>query len=426
MDAAFASPAPVVASGAAGGVGFDLDRVRATLMLLGIALHSADVFVTAGNWLVADAQRSAVFDAMVALIHSFRVPGFFLLSGLLFARSLGRHAVPELLSRQLLRLGLPLLVCWALLNGAQQALLAWQRGGDPWLAWLSPPPMYHLWFLRDLLVLDLLVLAAAALMGGSMGTGTGVAATAAMAETTHRASGRFAARLSRALDTLAARGSSHWSLVAVTGTLFSLALLLGVRLTGRAYAVAPGGLSLFNIAFHAPLFLAGLAMSHRPAWLNAWLRTPLWTLPLAALAAAWGEQASDTLRHALAREVALAVQLLGIWIATGAVVGALGHLRSAQPGHRSSGSRLGRALIGASYTIFLVHHLLVVVLALLLLPLAWPAAVKFALIVGGALALSLAFHRWAVQPFAVMRLLFNGRALSAPAERPARAAAGRA
>ena len=61
-------------------VAIDYDRIRATLMVMGIALHAADVFVSAGDWLVADTHRGAVFDALVALIHSFRVPGFFLLS----------------------------------------------------------------------------------------------------------------------------------------------------------------------------------------------------------------------------------------------------------------------------------------------------------------------------------------------------------
>ncbi|WP_158238747.1 acyltransferase family protein, partial [Roseateles chitinivorans] len=167
MNASVASSGEAPRSGAAGAVDVDLDRIRATLMVLGIALHAADVFVTAGDWLVADRHRSVVFDALVALIHSFRVPGFFLLSGLLFAGSLRRHATPDLLARQLLRLGVPLLTCWLLLNGAQQALLAWQRGADPWAALEGlSAPMYHLWFLRDLLVLNLLVLAAWAVAQG--------------------------------------------------------------------------------------------------------------------------------------------------------------------------------------------------------------------------------------------------------------------
>ncbi|WP_343631557.1 acyltransferase family protein [Roseateles sp.] len=385
-----------------GMAGIDLDRVRATLMILGVVLHAADVFITSGDWLVADTHRGVFFDALVALIHSFRVPGFYLLSGLLFAGSLSRHAAPDLVLRQLLRLGLPLLVGWTLINGAQHALLAARRGDDPWEALLSlDVPIYHLWFLRDLLVLNLLVLAWVTLVGRSRRGGV-----------------REPGWLSRLLDRLEGHGPSHWMSVALSGAMATLGLLLIVRLTGWAYLKGASGITLFDLAFYAPLFFAGLLMHRRRGWLDAWLSTPLWMLPIAGFAANWGDVASDSLRSALAREMALAVQMVGIWVATGAVVGALGRLRA---GARSG---LGRQLSAASYTIFLLHHLLVIALALLLLPYDWPAAVKFGLIVLGAFAISLAFHRWVVRPFGPMRLLFNGRlpAPDAPAAVTARVA----
>lgn len=402
-----------------GPAGIDFDRIRATLMVLGIALHAADVFVSAGGWLVADAHRGAAFDALVALIHSFRVPGFFLLSGLLFAGSLTRHAAPDLALRQLVRLGVPLLSCWALLNTAQTALLAWHHGGDPWAALASlSTPMSHLWFVRDLLVMNLLVLACVAIRG---------------VMPPHPAQGDAPGRMARIVrkpaqgltpSSGAAATPIHWLTVALVGALLSHALLIVVRLTGLAYAPGPGGLTLFNLAFYAPMFLAGLTMRQRPAWLNGWLRTPWWLLPVAAFAANWGDANSSTLPHAVAREAALAVELLGIWLATGAAVGLLARWRG-RP-HGGLGGRLGRALAEASYTIFLVHHLMVVALALLLLPLDWPAALKFAVIAAGALALSWTFHRWVVRPFAVTRLLFNGRLPNAVHGSRATAAPGRA
>ena len=379
----------------------DLDRIRATLMVLGVVLHAADVFLTTGDWLVADRHRSVVFDALVALIHSFRVPGFFLLSGLLFAGSLGRHGAPELLARQLLRLGLPLLTCWTLLNSVQLGLMAWHRGADPWEAFFSlNTPMYHLWFLRNLLVLDVLVLAGAMLLGARR---TGRAA-GPLQRLVQRLTQRLNQRFTHRLDGLGLHGPAQWLGVALAGALLNQALLIAVRLTGIAYDLGPGGLTLFSLFFHAPMFLAGLVMWHRPAWLRAWLRTPLWLLPVAAFLADWGDGASSTLSGPVAREAALTVQLLGLWIATGAAVGALGRLR------RGARSPFGRLLSDASYTIFLVHHLAVVALALALLPMDWPASVKFGLIVSGALAFSLAVHLWVVRPSGLMRLLLNGRA----------------
>lgn len=387
-------------------VAIDYDRIRATLMVLGIALHAADVFVSAGDWLVADTHRGVVFDALVALIHSFRVPGFFLLSGLLFAGSLTRHTAPDLVRRQLVRLGVPLLTCWLLLNTAQATLLTWYRGGDPWIALTSlSTPMAHLWFLRDLLVMNLLALVWVALRRSP--------AAASMRGTSTRTSSMQAPWIRAAVPI-------HWVSVALIGALLSHALLIVVRLSGLAYAPGPGGVTLFNLAFYAPMFLAGLAMRQGPAWLEAWLRTPPWLLPAAAFMANWGDAASSSLPGALAREAALAVEMLGIWLATGAAIGWLARRRGPSLG------RPGRALAEASYTIFLVHHLMVVALALLLLPLDWPAALKFPVIAAGALALSLAFHRGVVRPFAVARLLFNGRLPDAVHRSRAAAARGRA
>lgn len=420
---AVGGPSTTATTAAAGSAGIDFDRIRATLMVLGIALHAADVFVSAGDWLVADTHRGVAFDALVALIHSFRVPGFFLLSGLLFAGSLTRHAAPDLVLRQMVRLGVPLLTCWALLNAAQTALLAWHRGGDPWAALASlSTPMSHLWFIRDLLVMNLLVLGCVAIRG-AMPTPAAQPAARGIAP-------RWMARITRKPAQRLAGFSGgaaipiHWLTVALAGALLSHALLVLVRLSGLAYAPGPGGLTLFNLAFHAPMFLAGLAMRQHPTWLDGWLRTPWWLLPVAAFAANWGDAASGTLPHALARELALAVELLGIWLATGAAIGLLARWRG-RP-HGGVGERLSSALADASYTIFLVHHLMVVALALLLLPLDWPAALKFALIACGTLALSLAFHRWVVRPFAVTRLLFNGRLPATAQAQPATPTPGRA
>lgn len=398
MDESIASRSAAMPPAVTGRAALDVDRVRATLMVLGVALHTADVFVSSGDWLVADSHRSQFFDFLVALIHCFRVPGFFLLSGLLFAGSLGRHAAPDLLARQLLRLGLPLLTCALVINGAQQLLLSAYRGTDPWTDFFSASaPMFHLWFLRDLLVLNLIVIGGILLAGRQ-------------APRLGRGSGRLAAWL----DRLEGRGPSHWLSVALAGAAASMVLLLLVRLTGIAYLPGFTGLTLFDLAFNAPIFLAGLAMWHRPGWLDAWLRTPLWLLPIAAFAANWGDAASDALRQPLAREAALLVQLLGIWLATGAAVGALGRVR------RVSAGAFERLLVDASYTIFLLHHLVVVALALLLLPLDWPAGVKFTLIASATLAICLAAHRWLIRPVPLLRLFFNGRP---PAPRPAASAA---
>jgi surface polysaccharide O-acyltransferase-like enzyme len=66
--------------------GFDL--VRAAAMLLGIVLHAAMSYINAQVdrvWPMQDPGSSVFFDLIVAGIHSFRMPLFFLLSGFFFS-----------------------------------------------------------------------------------------------------------------------------------------------------------------------------------------------------------------------------------------------------------------------------------------------------------------------------------------------------
>lgn len=351
----------------------NINTTRSILMLLGIVLHAADIHTMGGNWLVADSARHIGFDWTVAFIHSFRVPGFFMLSGLLLSVSVHNHRLSHVLERQLLRLGLPLLSAWLLFNTPQQWLLEW-RGLLPLLAWQFPP-IYHLWFLRDLLLMNLLLLAALVVMR------------------------RQNLRLN---GLLAGMDRLHWLSISLLGAALGYALLLVLRATGLAYQPLVAGLTLYGLGLHAPLFLAGYWMHKHPQQLKSWLATPLWLLPLAAALAHVCAAASRTAGSAPLRELALAAYLLGTWCATGAVVGALGRMASTD-------NPLTRRLSRGSYTVFLIHHLIVVALGLLLLPLPLPALLKFAINISLTLILSLAFHELVVQRHALSMLLFNGR-----------------
>ena len=61
---------------------FGLDALRGGMMMLGIVLHAAMLYLAASTLPVqTDANTSLVFDALFALIHSFRMPVFFVLAG---------------------------------------------------------------------------------------------------------------------------------------------------------------------------------------------------------------------------------------------------------------------------------------------------------------------------------------------------------
>ena len=57
-----------------------MDSMRSVLMLLGVVLHAARPY-DSNDWQVKDAARLELLDGLVAGIHLFRMPAFFVVAG---------------------------------------------------------------------------------------------------------------------------------------------------------------------------------------------------------------------------------------------------------------------------------------------------------------------------------------------------------
>ncbi len=88
----------------------DLDALRAVAMLLGILLHSLMSFLpgAAAVWPVQDAAANWPFAILLAAIHGWRMPLFFLISGYFTAMLWQQRGLQELLSNRARRIVLPL------------------------------------------------------------------------------------------------------------------------------------------------------------------------------------------------------------------------------------------------------------------------------------------------------------------------------
>ncbi len=87
----------------------DLDALRAFAMLLGIVLHGALSFMPA-LWPIRDAQQNELLAWMVGIIHGFRMPVFFVMSGFFTAMLWRRRGLQALLNHRFRRIFLPLLL----------------------------------------------------------------------------------------------------------------------------------------------------------------------------------------------------------------------------------------------------------------------------------------------------------------------------
>ncbi len=132
-------------------------------MWLGIVLHVAAIYSThpmPNAWL--DDQHTAVADALILVIHVFRMPAFFILAGF-FAALLAQSRGPDgLLRNRLARLALPFAIFWPIvwLSTGLLVLLFLNRlalgkwGLDPSVAANVPHAGIrtgHMWFLWLLL-----------------------------------------------------------------------------------------------------------------------------------------------------------------------------------------------------------------------------------------------------------------------------------
>ena len=87
----------------------DLDALRAIAMLLGIALHGLLAY-TGFPWAVQDANQAPWLGAVFAMIHGFRMPLFFLVSGFFTAMLWRKRGLQSLINHRFKRILIPCLV----------------------------------------------------------------------------------------------------------------------------------------------------------------------------------------------------------------------------------------------------------------------------------------------------------------------------
>ena len=144
----------------------DLDALRGFAMLLGILLHAGVFLVPVEYWPVHEPwawetpPEANVYAWILSVIHGFRMPLFFLLSGFFTAMLWQSRGLRRLWRHRVERIGLPLLAGVFTVVPA----IVWLEAGagftplDWLLAWLGG--LHHLWFLWYLLLIAAAFLAA--------------------------------------------------------------------------------------------------------------------------------------------------------------------------------------------------------------------------------------------------------------------------
>lgn len=353
-----------------------LDAARGVLMILGVVLHTSNIYGHPATWIIADAQQSTFFTHLSAAIHVFRMPAFFWISGFFFSIVACRPGGTKV---RLRRLVVPMLTCWVTLNVLQDLLIARNEGIAPLAAIADGVGIGHLWFLVDLVVLSIAAHAAYA----------GVQRFPALARLDPRGWRWLTAAPLPLLIVLLAIGSN--------------ALELAIRATGFAY-VAPLHLThCYRLSQYLPYFVAGILMA--APWQPAlrFVQVTPWAFLVGILLARTAGLLAASAESLVIRELLGLVVWAGTWLS---VAGTLSVFRLAF----AKGSRLASLLADASYSVYLVHHIIVVALGMTLAPLSIGPFWKFGVVVTLTTALALTIHLGVIKRSRLLLLLFNGRA----------------
>lgn len=349
-----------------------LDGARSVLMLLGVVLHAALAYAPHGQWLIADGSQHPFYDWLVELIHLFRMPAFFAISGFFCAMTLSKLSRRTFLRKRLLRIGLPLLTTALLFNLPLSLLLSgiWPKFSPEHADyWLHGRWVMHLWFLWTLVLFFLL--------------------------------SAVSLRLWQPL--LQRHRLPAWGLLLVpllTVIPVAVAKLLPAAYEGVLWLGSP-----YEWLRDGVWFGLGLILFHWSAWLQQLTTSSRGKLGAALLtvfgfffatAAGWLAPAN------LAGKIAVA-------LLSGAAVLASVHLCLSFFHWLFPHDRPWlRKLADSAYSVYLLHHPIAVLLAwgLLSAPLShWQ---KYGLVLLPAVALSLLIHQWLILRVPLLRLLLNG------------------
>lgn len=135
-----------------------IDLIRAAMMLLGIPFHVGLMYSVAPEWFVSSPDPSRLITYITGFITSFRMPCFFMMAGILSGLVLSRRDRTAWLRKRVFRLLVPLVTASLVLSPFVMIVLADQEVvsgnsasfSDAYFQLLSSPGRQwigHLWFL---------------------------------------------------------------------------------------------------------------------------------------------------------------------------------------------------------------------------------------------------------------------------------------
>lgn len=355
-------------------------------MLLGIVLHTSNIFALNMHWAIENEQKSFFYTVLTGFIHQFRMPAFFIVSGFFCRLTLHKYGAAKFLRVRMRRLLLPMLVVALSLNTIQAYFLYRLKGvgGDSFVRFISGPAFWldgvwvsHLWFLG---ILTFYFLCAALLCS-----------------TVQKLLQRVEVGVKKLMH-LSPGGFRYVMLPTFTFLSFPLIYVAnGVMPEGFAYR---DGVS--NFLYYSSFFMFGVFLGANMGFLERFSKVG-WETFAIAIGGYWCVVEYSRFAHAGMPKMALFyVEQLEIWAFC---IICFYLFRT----FANRASALFAYMSEASYSIYLFHHIFVVLIGAFVVGLPIPIHVKFILVLVGASMSAFLLHHYGVLRFKILRLLFNGK-----------------
>lgn len=359
-----------------------LDNLRACLMTLGLVLHTCAAFSPSQYWIVSYYTSLPWVDTVNAFIHLFRMPLFYIISGYFAFLLLERQSIKSFVYTKLCRIAIPFICVLLLINWPQHVLIAnLITSSTDWQV-KSHSLVGHLWFLVNLLFYFLLYV----LFHG------------------------FVVKLSKALNTDERPIQSLIGLSIISTPLIYLFILALNKFGIPLYKQIPIIGSLYSLLAYFDYFLFGVMLSVFGASKTLVCLKSLPGFAMLGIFACMSvciyffPSLNNSLSEAYFSHIQVIVLSLFILLLSSQLL--------------NNSNKTMRRFSEASYSIYLFHHLFIVLLVLALnylylhVRLDINPNVLFILVILLSLGASICIHSTLVRRFACFSWSFNGQGLT--------------
>lgn len=355
-----------------------MDSMRSILMMLGVFLHSANIFNPAKSWKIYSDNTIDIAGYVVQFIYTFRMPAFFVVSGFFCFLTIKKYGSSEFLRKRLSRIVIPLIVTGLTLNSLQVLILTFSGyhnfNFENYLwegQWVS-----HLWFLINLIVYFVMAAVINSLFPKLL-----------------EVTGKYL---------------SNYMLSVPIIIIFSVMPIISIMILGLnkvgfpLYSEVFGVFRLHVILRYLPYFIFGVFLASNKELLRRFVSTPVTVSFALALTLLIKQSIEPNKGGVTLNIVAVYLETLITWLSVSLCFFTFKTFFD-KP------SKTWLFLSDASYTVYLFHHVIVIALGLLVINHGLPGLPSMVLIIVTTLMITLCIHKYFVLKLRVASLLFNGK-----------------